>query len=222
MPALAGDGRPHERRDGRAQAVGADHDPGADASWFAALRVLQQDALDPPRGPKFEIRKADPVADRGAGVDGGVHEEAIEQGAPRGEEGGNAVPGPDRDVDHLVLVVEDRPVDARRAGRLDPAEETPPVQLQHAGSHQGVRRQRVAPVGAAIDGKDPHAAPGQQQGRRGARGAGTDDDRVVAFTDAVESRHLLVSFRPRGLRPPCAGASPGGPPAPWRHAPRRR
>ena len=67
------------------------------------------------------------------------------------------------------------------------------MQLQHAGTHQSVRGQRVDAVAAAIHDENLEAGPGQQHGRGGTGRTGADDDRVVAGMVAGDHRGLLRS-----------------------------
>ena len=92
MPALARHGRPHEGRDRRAQAVGADHDPGAHG-LLAAVRVLEDGALHPPAGAADEVGEPDAVAHVGARLDRRVHENAVEHRAAGREERRGRRPG---------------------------------------------------------------------------------------------------------------------------------
>ena len=53
------------------------------------------------------------------------------------------------------------------------------MELQDAATHEGVGRQRVGAVRAAVDDQHGQAGAGEQHCCRRAGGAGTDDDDVV-------------------------------------------
>ena len=161
------------------QAVRADHDSGPHG-LRAAVDVRELGAFDAPARVAEQLDDAEAVADAGAGLDRGVHEHAVEQRAPGGEEPGHAVLRLDRHVDALVFVVEDRAVHERRARRDDPLEHPEARELEDAGAHQGVGRQRVGAVGAPVHGEHAQAAAGEQHRRGRPRGARPDHERVVA------------------------------------------
>ena len=63
-----------------------------------------------------------------------------------------------------VRVGERRAVNGRGAGGAHAVEQPPAVELQDAGAHQRVGRQRVGAEARAVDERDAHAAAGQEHG----------------------------------------------------------
>ena len=177
MAALPGHQRADAGGDHGAQAVGADHGVGVH-DHRASVVVREHRAHDASLHPADEVGHAHVVSHRRAGRDRRVDEEAVEDRAPRGEERRHAVLRLDGDVDNLVLVLEHGPAHRRRPLRLDAAEEPPARELEDPGPHEGVRRQRVAPVRAAVHGEDAEPPPRQEHRGGGARGARPDHDDV--------------------------------------------
>ena len=56
------------------------------------------------------------------------------------------------------------------------------MELQHAGPHERVRRERVDAIAAAVDDQHIQASTGQEEGGRRAGSSGTDDHYVVAWS----------------------------------------
>ena len=130
-----------------------------------------------------DVGDGDAVADVGAGLGGGVDEDRIEHGAARRVQGVDAVGRLDRDdAPCSVAVGERRAPDRRGAGGDDSVEQAPAVKLEDAAAHQGVGREGVGAVAAAVDDEDPQAGAGEEHGGGGAGGAGADDDDVVGGT----------------------------------------
>ena len=79
--------------------------------------------------------------------------------------------------DDLVAVVKRRRSDHGRAGRFDSLQNAPARELENAGAHEGVGRDRIAPVATAVDREHTKASSREEQrgGRAGATGSDNDD-----------------------------------------------
>ena len=204
VPALARHGRPHQGGHRRAQAVGADHDPGAHGP-FAAVRVLRG-RRPPPARRRRGARSASRTrwrtsAPASTAASTRTRSRTVRRGA---KSAGDAVPGLDGDVDHLVLVVEHRPPDAGRALSLDPLEQPPGGELEDPRPHQGVGREGVGAVGPAVHGEDAEPPPGQEHRGGRARGTRADDDHVVPGFHPIQSVHDRSPSRSHAARRRCA------------------
>ena len=213
-------GAPVESGDRRSHAVGPDHDGRLDAGG-ASVSAGEHGARDPAARVADEVDGGDAVDDLRPRGRRRAHEQRVEHGAPRRVEGVDPVARLDGHRDLLVGVVEGRRPDRRRPRGLDLAEEAPAVKLQHGAAHEGVRRERVIPEPAAIDGQDAQAGAGEEHRRRRSGGAGTDDDRVVSRSQAGFGLHGRLS---RSVRRPVArsGGGRGGPRSRGRRRRRRR
>ena len=118
-------------------------------------------------------------ADLDAGRLRGLDQERVEHGAARSVERLDAGLGLDLDDVDGVAVAHHVPVHGGRAGRDHAIEQAPAAELEDAGPHQRMGRERVALGTAAIDQEHAAAAPREQHGGGGAGDAGADDDGVV-------------------------------------------
>ena len=208
-------GRLHERRDGRAQAVGADHDPGAHlrAAPFASCST---DALDPSRARRTRPAtwtRWRTLAPASTAASTRRRSSRARRGA---ESAGTPSAGLDRDVDDLVPVVEDRAV-----------ERAPAAWIRSRSPHRSscstpalIRAcvDSVSLPSAAVHGEDPQAVPGaaaapsrrpRREPRRRRRRIGQGSSRAVICS----LLRVTASGRRAQVR------SPGGRPAPSRQRP---
>jgi uncharacterized protein YcfJ len=170
--------RPGKTRNRGSNTIGADHQSGrqlpllitaifeADSADASVLRADQTDEV------RFE-------RDFGAGVPRGVDQQLVYDSPARCVQPIQVVLRFDLNRDDLVTVVKRRRTDDRSACFLDSVENAPSGQLEDAGPHEGMGRDRIAAVAAAVDGEHANAAAREKQ-RRGRAGAtGSDDDDVV-------------------------------------------
>ena len=124
-----------------------------------------------------------------AGVPGRVDQDRVEYGAARGVESIDPGLRLDRHVDAVLAVVEDAAPHRRGARGRHPVQQSPSGQLQDPAAQQGVGRERVGAVAAAVDHQHPQTSPSQEHGGRRPGGPGSNDD------DVVGSRgHTLTSM----------------------------
>ena len=108
------------------------------------------------------------VQDVRAGRRGGVEHHRVQHSATWRVQGVHARARPDRDLDGLARVVEQRAVHLRRACGAHGGKEPPAVQLHDPGTHERMRGHGVGAAARAVDDCDAQAGAGQEQG-----GAGT-------------------------------------------------
>ena len=169
--------------------------------------------------------------DDSAGPLGGVDQQCIDHGAPRRIQRVHPAERFDRHGDRFVAVVEDGPTHRRRALRDQPAQQTPPLQLQDPPAHQHMGGPRVAAVPRAVDAQHPKPPAGQQQRRRGAGHSCPDDDGIpVPIHDpsplwsgpGVDPLGCRVRRRPLAFPDPAwAPGVPGSGVGSWRSRVRR-
>jgi hypothetical protein len=114
---------------------------------------------------------------RCTGLSGSIDQHAVNDRASRGVETIHVVLRLDRHRNDLVAVVKRRRSNDRRPGRFDAVQNAPSRKLEHAGAHEGVGRERIAPVMAAVDREHTKASSREKQrgGRAGATGSDNDD-----------------------------------------------
>jgi hypothetical protein len=107
----------------------------------------------------------------------GIDEQPVDDSTPRGVETFDVVLRFDLHRNDLVAVVERRRSDYRRTGRFDSLENAPARELENAGPHEGVGRDRIAPVATTVDREHTKASSREKQrgGRAGAAGSDNDD-----------------------------------------------
>jgi hypothetical protein len=147
--------------------------------------------MTPDAAVTVEVGHGDAEPHLGAGGGGRVDQDRVEHGAARRVQGVHAVGRLDGDRHDGIGVAERGAAHLGRARRDDLVEQAPPVQLQHAAAHQGVRGEGVGTVAAAVD--EEHAQPGagQQVGGGRPRGTGADDNDVVAGVGRAADKHGL-------------------------------
>ena len=189
-----------EAGDRRAQPVGAHGDPGADLERRAAL-VPPDNAGHPSVAVAAQAGDSHAEAHLGAGIPGGIDQDRVEHGAAGGVEGVDAGTRFDGYVNAILAIVEHAPSHRRGSGGGDLVEQAPAGKLQHPCAHEGVGRDGVGAVLAAVDHQDPQARLGQDHRGGGSGRPGPDDDDVVGRL--VERCHE-VSHRadamPKGRR----------------------
>ena len=113
----------------------------------------------------------------GAGFLRGIDKHPVKDGTPRCVETIHVVLRFDLHRNDLVAVVKRRRSDHGRPGRFDSVENAPARKLKHAGAHEGVGRDRIAPVVTAVDHEHTKASSREEQrgGRAGATGSDNDD-----------------------------------------------
>jgi hypothetical protein len=116
--------------------------------------------------------------DRCPGLLRGIDKQPVNDGTPRSVETINVVLRFDLHRDDLVAVVKRCRSNHRRTGRFDSLENTPASELDNAGAHEGVGRDRIAAVATAVDREHTKASSREKQ-RGGCAGApGSDNDDV--------------------------------------------
>ena len=107
----------------------------------------------------------------------GIDQHPVNDGPPRCVETVHVVLRFDLHRDDLVAVVKRRRSDHGRAGRFDALENSPARELENAGAHEGMSRDRIAPVVTAVDREHTKASSREEQrgGRACATGSDNDD-----------------------------------------------
>jgi hypothetical protein len=141
--------------DRRTHPVGADGDPGADDETRAPL-VAPNDTGHPPVPVAAHVGDGDAEAHVGAGVPGRVDQDRVEHSAARGVESVDAGAQSDRYVDSVRAVVEHTAPHRWSADGDDPIEQPPAGELQHGTAQEGVGRESVGAILAAILHQDPY------------------------------------------------------------------
>ena len=176
-------GRPSDRDLGRhlaghpgPKAVGADDESGRDPDRLP-LGVVADDAGDPAQvtGDAGD-RHAGPHL--GAGLDGGVDQQLVEDMTPGGDQEVDTGTALDLTVDDIAAHVEADAADRGGTGVQDGVEQPPTGELHHPTPGDRMGRQRVAGEGRPVDHDDPVALAGQEHGEGGAGAAGADDHDV--------------------------------------------
>ena len=167
--------------------VGADDDscPLLDSAAPAAMTLdscnsiaVPQQRLDDERFPHFR-----------PGLDGGVHEQLVQDRAPRAESAASGVGVGDGALERERAYIEDQPEGYRRtAGRRESTEQTPPVHDLGAMRPDDVRGNRVAGERGLVDEQDPIAFSGQKHRRWSAGASRADDDRIVHASNVQQRR----------------------------------
>ena len=170
--------RARAQRHHRADAVGA-HGEARGRLEAHARRVARGDARDPALRVDAEPIDGHAEADLDAGRSSRLDHDRVEHGAARSVERVDARLGLDLDGVDRVAVAHHVLVHRRRAGGDHRIEQAPALELEHAGPHQGVGRQRVGPGAAAIDQENATAAAREQHRGGGAGDPGADHDGVV-------------------------------------------
>ena len=169
--------RPHGLGHERVHPVRPDHDacplgharsaPGV-AADAAHPPVVEQDLVD-----------GEGLAQLGARRHGGVHQQRVEHGAPRGEGARLAVDRPRGPGDAHGTEVELVGGHRRAARRLEPLEDAPAPERRHGRRVDEVRGHRVAGERGLVHQQHPVAGAGQQHRRRRSPAARPDHDCVV-------------------------------------------
>ena len=171
--------RADETRDRRTDTIGADHEFSRNLTLpiipvFEAhsrdATVVRADQIDELR---FERDRCPRLLRR-------IDQDPVNDRAPRCVETINVGLWFDLHCDDLVAVVKRRRSDHRRTGRFDSLENAPARKLDNAGAHEGVGRDRIAPVTTAVDREHTKALSRQEQrgGRAGATSSDYDDIKI--------------------------------------------
>ena len=126
-----------------------------------------------------EIHEVCVEHDLGTGCPRSVDKQPVNDGTPRCVETINVVLRFDLHRDDLVAIVKRRRSDHRRTRRFDSVENAPARQLNNAGSHEGMSRDRIASVATTVDSEHSKASSRQEHRGGGAGTTGADDDDVV-------------------------------------------
>jgi hypothetical protein len=173
--------------DQRVHAVGADDDsrPLLDRAARAAVTLDARDSIALP-----EQRLDDePFPHFRPGLDGSVHEQLVQDRAPRAESAAPGVGIGDAALEgERAHIKEQAERNRGTAGRREAIEQTPPVHDLGAMWPDDVRGNRVAGKCRLVDEQDPIALPGQQHRRRSAGASRADDDRIVHASNVQQRR----------------------------------
>jgi acyl dehydratase len=152
-----------ETRHRRTHTIGSDHE----VSRYLALPIMA--ILEPHAGDATVV-----LTDQ---VDELRFEHHLGTGCLRGVETFDVGLRLDPDRDDLVAVVKRRRADHGGASGFDSLQDTPARELDDAGAHEGVGRDRIAPVATAVDREHTKASSREEQrgGRAGASGSGNHD-----------------------------------------------
>ena len=143
------------------------------------MTVPEADATNPTVVRADEVDESRFERDLGTGSSCGIDKQPVNDGTPRRVETLNAVLRFDPHRDDLVAIVKRRRSDHGCACRLDSVQDAPARQLKNAGSHEGVSRDRIAPVATTVDREHSKASSREEHGGGGAGTTGADDDDVV-------------------------------------------
>src|SRR4029453_5376218 len=159
--------------------MGSDHE----FSRNLPLSIMTIPEADATNATVVRADKIDEVRferDLGSGSSRGIDKQPVNDGTPGRVEPLNAVLRFDLHRHDLVAIVKRRRSDHRCACRFDVVQNAPARQLKNTGSHEGVGRDRVAPVMTTVDREHSKAAPREEYARGRARATGsTRADRVV-------------------------------------------
>jgi hypothetical protein len=169
--------RADETSDGGSHTIGSDHK-------FRRHLTLSRVAIREAYAADATVAGADEVdelrfeRDLGTGPSRGIDKQPVNDGTPGRVETVNAVLRFDLHFDDLVVIVKRRRSDQRRACRFDSVENAPARKLNNTGSHEGVSRDRIAPVVTAVD-REHSKASSCEEHRGGRTGATSSDDNDV-------------------------------------------
>ena len=145
------------------------------------MTIPEADARDTTVVRADEVDESRFERDLSTGSSRCIDKQPVNDGTPRRVETIDAVLRFDLHLDNLVAIVKRRRLDHRCACRLDSVQNAPTRQLKNAGTHEGVGRDRVAPVATSVD-REHSKAPSREEHSGGRAGAtrSDDDDIVVA------------------------------------------
>ena len=198
--------RTHGACDTRSQSVGADHHPRVDRDGTAVTRSSVH-ARHPAVVAALDAVDRDPGADRCAGPSGGILEDRVEHVAARRHEVIDAVTVLDGPRHRDARNVERHVADLGCTALDNVVEQTPTMELDHAGTGDGMGGERVAGELGTVDHQHVVAGGSQEHRRRCAGTSCADYDdvggqRVGVVTDRWDEclvRHVAsVTSRPRG------------------------
>jgi acyl dehydratase len=131
--------------------------------------------------------------DLGAGAARGIDKHPVDDGTPGRVETINVVLRFDLHRNDLVTIVKRRRSDHGRACRFDSVQHAPARELNHAGSHEGVGRDGIAPVATPVD--DEHAnAPSREEHRsRGAGATSSDNNDVIVEGGVIHCGSVCIA-----------------------------
>ncbi len=193
--------RRHQPGDGGAHAVRAHHQPCVFGEGPAPVPAF--DPGDPARPVPPQPGHPAAVAELGPGLDGRVHQQRVQNPAPRGELrplARHAAGAPlDADVGDLV----DGSFQRRAARRADAVQHSPAGEGGDPGLVDEVRGEGVGAVRRLVEQEDPVARAGQQQGGGRTGAARPDHDDVVhaAASQRTSASPWLGRGRDRRGRP---------------------
>ena len=167
----------HRLGNQRVPAVGADHDAGALGDRASSVRA-PADAGHPP-AIEQQLVDREALPQLGAGLDGGVDQELVEDRAPRRVRVRHPVDRPRGARELQRAEVERVGLDRRAAGRLQASQQAPALERRDPGGMHEVGRHRVAREARLVEQQHPVALPRQQHRRWRTPAARADDDRVV-------------------------------------------
>ena len=171
-----------ETRHRRMDTIGSDHEFCRNLP-LPIMTIFDAHAADATVAGAHQIDELRFERDRGSGLLRGIDQHPVNDSTPGCVEAFNVVVRFDLHRDHLVAVVKRRRSDHRRAGRFDSLQNAPARKLDNAGAHEGVGRNRIASVVAAIDREHTKGSSREEQrgGRAGATGSDNDDVKIYGW-----------------------------------------
>jgi hypothetical protein len=168
--------RADETRDRRTDTIGSDHEFSRNLP-LPIMTIFEEHTGDATVVRADQIDELRFERDRCTGLLRGIGKQPVNDSTPRCVETLNVVLRFDLYRDDLIAVVKRRRSDHRRTGRFDSLENSPARELDNAGAHEGVGRDRIAPVATAVDREHTKASSREEQrgGRPGATGSDNDD-----------------------------------------------
>ncbi len=131
--------------------------------------------------------------DLGAGFSRGIDEQPVNDGTSRRIKAINVVLRFDLYLDDLVAIVKRRRSDHGRTRRFDSVENAPARQLNDAGSHEGMGRDRVAAVATTVDREHSKASSRKKHSGGCAGATGSDDDDVIVEGWTGTGCHFVIT-----------------------------
>jgi hypothetical protein len=116
--------------------------------------------------------------DVGAGFDSGSEKQRVENGPTRGIQGVDPELGPDGKGERLAAVGERHGGDGGSGSLDETGQEAGACQLDRAGAHHDVSRERVGGRTGPVDDQDSVTGPGEMKCGHRPRHAGANDDDI--------------------------------------------
>ena len=186
-PSLPYDGRADLTCDGRPDSIGADRDRGGKLGDRSGP-ALDPHAAHPATFVAQQRSHRRQVPNVNSRLRCRVNQDPVEDVTARGVQGVDSGTRADRHLRRLsVGVAEERAPDRGCARGDDVVQQPPTGQLQHAGAHQSVGRQRVAAVRRPVDQRHPSACSSEEHRGRGTGHPAPDNHHVIGGAHAAGS-----------------------------------